>query len=62
LFSFLVITSFPAAVVIFSLTFTQHGVIIGRVKVREKMTTAAGKEVMTRKENKAGTTGEGMCL
>jgi len=43
-------------------TTTQRGVVIGQMEVREEMKmTTAGKEVMTKKENKTRTTGEGMC-
>jgi len=39
---------------------TQGGVIVGRMEVREEMKmTAAGIEVMTRKENETRTAGEG---
>jgi len=39
---------------------TQGGIINGWMKVM--MMTATGEEVITRKENKTRTIGEGMCL
>jgi predicted double-glycine peptidase len=41
---------------------TQRGVVISQMEVREEMKMVTGvREVMTRKENRTRTSGEGMC-